>query len=54
MRLIEPTKVLMEKHPFVEIMKLKEKHTIANKKLEELKGLILAKMTKVEIEKTFC
>lgn len=48
LRLIEPTKVIMEKHPFVEIMKLKESYTFENKKLEELKGLLLAKMTKVE------
>jgi len=47
LRLIEPIKEIIEKHPFVEIMKLKENYTFENKKLEELKGLLLAKMTKV-------
>lgn len=32
------------------MIKLKESYTLENKKLEELKELLLAKMTKVETE----
>lgn len=49
--LIEPTKVIMEKHPFVEIMKLKESYTFEVKSLMDLQNIVLAKMTKVETEK---
>ena len=50
LRLIEPTKVIMEKHPFVEIMKLKESYTFEIKSLMDLQNIVLAKMTKVETE----
>ncbi|TRX31639.1 restriction endonuclease subunit S [Flavobacterium sp. ZT3R18] len=50
--LIEPTKVIIEKHPFVEIMKLKESYTFEIKSLMDLQNIVLAKMTKVETEKT--
>lgn len=49
--LIEPTKVIIEKHPFVEIMKLKESYTFEIKSLMDLQNIVLAKMTKVETEK---
>lgn len=49
--LIEPTKVIIEKHPFVEIMKLKESYTFEIKSLMDLHNIVLAKMTKVEAEK---
>jgi hypothetical protein len=49
--LIEPNDKLFLKHPFVEIMRLKEQYTLENQKLGELKDLLLAKMTKVEIVK---
>lgn len=51
LRLIEPTKEIIEKHPFVEIMKLKESYTFEIKSLLDLQNIVLAKMTKVEIEK---
>lgn len=51
LRLIEPTKIIIEKHPFVEIIELKKNYTFENKKLEELRELLLAKMTKVGTEK---
>ncbi len=51
--LIEPTKVIIEKHPFVEIMKLKESYTFEIKSLMDLQNIVLAKMTKVETEIIF-
>lgn len=48
--LIEPPKVIIEKHPFVEIMKLKESYTFEIKSLIDLQNIVLAKMTKVETE----
>lgn len=48
--LIEPFKEIIEKHPFVEIMKLKESYTFEIKSLMDLQNIVLAKMTKVETE----
>lgn len=48
LRLIEPTKVIMEKHPFVEIMKLKESYTFEIKSLMDLQNILLSKMTTIE------
>jgi type I restriction enzyme S subunit len=50
LKLIDPNKEVMEKHPFVEMMKFKENNTFENQKLEDLKDLLLAKMTRVESE----
>ena len=48
LRLIEPTKVIMEKHPFVEIMKLKESYTFEIKSLMDLQNILLSKMATIE------
>jgi hypothetical protein len=48
--LIEPPKVIIEKYPFVEIMKLKESYTFEIKLLIDLQNIVLPKMTKVETE----
>lgn len=48
--LLEPNRKILEKHPFVEIMKLKESYTFEIKSLMDLHNIVLAKMTKVETE----
>ncbi|NDP21453.1 MAG: restriction endonuclease subunit S [Paludibacter sp.] len=48
LRLIQPLGEVLNKHPFINIMNLKEDYTREIQKLEELKGLLLARMTKVE------
>jgi type I restriction enzyme S subunit len=50
-KLIEPTKHIMEKHPFVKILKLKENYTREISSLRKTQHLILSKMTKVETKK---
>ncbi len=48
--LLEPNREILEKHPFVEIMKLKESYTFEIKSLMDLQNIVFAKMTKVETE----
>jgi type I restriction enzyme S subunit len=47
LKLIQPLDKVLNKHPFVNIMNLKEVYTEENQKLAELKELLLSKMTKV-------
>lgn len=53
MILIEPSADVLNKHPFIQLMKLKEDYSKEIMTLKNLNDLLLAKMTKVELEKEF-
>ena len=46
--IIEPTKEVLAKHPFVEMLNLKEKYTIELKQLGKLSDVLLSKLATIE------
>lgn len=46
--IIEPTKEVLAKHPFVEMLNLKEKYTIELKQLGKLSDVLLSKLSTIE------
>ena len=47
-QIIEPTKEVFGKHPFIEILNLKEKYTLELKQLGKLSDILLSKLATVE------